>query len=321
MTAAKKMKVRSTEKIKVLIADDDGQASRRAHDFLNQNGFDCRMVDNGRDAKYLLQTWQPKLLLIDLLLPVANALEVLQFCKTDATVRTLNVSTIVISGHNSDENIREAYDRGAKDYLTRPIMYNDLLSRVVFHCRTNRELESPKGDVSTDSLRIADLVISQVLQKSDFEETLYNITQIATMKLRGTRCSIVHQVTLEKGVVLASNDSKKIAGLELDLRKYPEMQLVTNSGKMVVIDNLSESRALAKIKTIVKEVSFNSMIVCPIYYHHKVFGVISMRMPSDQVRIPDRDIHFLEYVAKVVSLYISTQKYEQIAKYGLMGVT
>lgn len=321
MGAAKNLKVRSAEKIKVLLADDDWQSGRRAMDYLNQNGFDCRMVHSGIEAKKMLLAWQPKVLIVDLLLPEANAFELLRFCQNEAVLREKNVAVLVMSGHNSEENVRESYQRGARDYLARPIRYPDLLSRVVFHCRDNRSVTEIKGEATTDSLKIADLVITQALEKLPFEEILHNITQMATLKVKGMRCSIVFQMTHEKGIVLASNDKKDIAGLALDLRKYPEIQLVVNTGKMIVIDNLDESRALSRIKNEFKNISFNGMILCPLYYQQKIFGVISMRMPSDTNRIADRDVHFLEYVAKVLSLYLGSQSAETIGKYGLIGVT
>jgi transcriptional regulator with GAF, ATPase, and Fis domain len=164
------------------------------------------------------------------------------------------------------------------------------------------------------------LVVSQALQKIKFEEVLFNLTQMAAMRVKGLRCSVVHYLTHEKGVVLASSDKKNIAGLELDLKKYPEIQLVVNTGKIVVIDNLEESRALSKIKNELKEIVFNSMVVCPIYYHHKAFGVLSMRMPTENSTITDSDAHFLEYVSKVISLYLSTQDPQTIGQFGLIGV-
>ena len=77
------------------------------------------------------------------------------------------------------------------------------------------------------------------------EEKLFGITKMAALKVGALRCSIVQQLTYEKGVVLASNDKKDIGGLALDLTKYPEIQLTVNTGKTIVIDNLSESRALS----------------------------------------------------------------------------
>lgn len=323
MTATPKIKIREQNKIRILIADDDGQASRRMLDFLIQSNFDCRMCHNGVEAKKILLAWKPKVLLADLMLPDGNAFELLRYCQNEPGLRTSDVAVIVLSGHNSPENVRDSYQRGARDYITRPLMYKDLLNRVVFHCRDPRTISlETKNSITahTDTLKIADLIITQALQKLTFEEILYNMTCMAALKIKGLRCSIVYGLTGDKGIVLASNDRKDIAGLALDLRKYPEIQLVVNTGKMVVIDDLNESKALSRIKNDLKDIQFNSMIVSPIYYHHKIFGVISIRMPTEQTKMSDSDVHFIDYVAKVISLYLSTQSPETIAKYGLVGV-
>lgn len=318
MAAAKKVKTRVQEKIKVLVADDDWQSCRRIHDFLSQNGFDSRMVHGGHEAKKLLLSWQPRVLIVDLLLPEANAFEIMRYAQHEPALRSKNIVVMVMSGHNNEDNIREAYQRGARDYLIRPVMYQDLLSRVVFHCRDQRVVEEEKNENAKHSIKIADLVVSQALQNLSMPDMLFHLTQMSALKVKGLRCSVVRQQTFEKGIVLASSDKKDIAGLPLDLRKYPEIQLVINTGKTVVIDNLDESKALSKIKADLKEINFNSMVVCPLYYHQKIFGVLSMRMPANLDRIPDYDIHFLDYVSKVISLYLSTQQPDSFGKYGLI---
>lgn len=132
MSASKKVKVRTEDKIRVLIADSDGQSSRRTLNFLTQHGFEVRFCPNGNEAKKALSNWKPKLILVDLLLPEANAFELLEYCKRDPHLRGQHVSFLIMSGHNSAENVREAYQRGARDYIARPFMYQDLLNRVVF---------------------------------------------------------------------------------------------------------------------------------------------------------------------------------------------
>jgi DNA-binding response OmpR family regulator len=323
MAAAKKVKFRSTERIRVLIADDDWQSSRRALDFLTQHGFDVRMCHTGFEAKKLLVTWKPKVLIVDLLLPEANAFELLRFCQHEPGIRGHNVAVIVMSGHNNEENVRESYHRGARDYIARPVLYPDLLNRVVLHCRGPRTIEQEaqaSNAANTNTLKIADLIVTQTLQKLSFEEMLYNITCMTNLKIKGLRCSVVFGLAHDKGIVLASNDRKDIAGLNLDLRKYPEIQLVINTGKMVVIDNLDESKALSRIRSELKEIHFNSVIVCPLYYHHKIFGVISLRMPEDKNYVPDNDVNFMDFVSKVTSLYLSTQDPQKISKYGLLSL-
>lgn len=152
------------------------------------------------------------------------------------------------------------------------------------------------------------------------EENLFQLTQMVALKTKGLRCSVVHCMTHEKGKVFASNDNKNIAGFALDLKKYPEIQLVSNMKKTVVIDNLEESRALSQIKKDFRDIDFNGMVVSPIQYRHKPFGVLSLRMPRDERRISDSHIEFVDFMAKVISLYLSTLDPSVISRYSLLGV-
>jgi DNA-binding response OmpR family regulator len=304
------MKVRGSEKIRVLVADNDGQSGRRIFDYLNQSGFETRLVSNGADTKKMITNWKPRVVLVELLLPGGNAFDILSFCQLIKD----DLAVIVMSGHNTDENIKEAYMRGARDYLARPIMFSDLLTRIVFHCRDLREVTSSES--STSAMKLADIVMTQMLQKLTLEEMLYHLTRMAALKVQGQRCSVIHHVTQERGVVIASSDRRDINGYPLDLRKYPEVQLVVNTGKVIVIDDIGQSKALSRIKAEFKDFDFNSMAVLPLYCRGKIFGVLSMRMPS--VKIKNSDVHFLEFLAKSISLYLATQNLEDLGKYGLL---
>ncbi len=319
MTAAKKVKVRTAEKIRVLVADADTLTARRMFDFLTENGFDCRMAIDGNSAKKILSSWRPRILLIDLLLPGANGFEILKFIHSDPSLRGVHIATLVMSGHNNADNVREAYERGARDFLARPIMFKDLLTRIVFHCREPREVQSQHQHAQKDALQLADSAIALALRPAAFEETLFEFTTMAAYKTSALRVSIVQQLTYEKGIVVASNDKKDIGGLALDLTKYPEIRLAVHTGKTVVIDNLSESRALSQIRANFKNIDFNSLVVCPIAYRQKPFGVLSARMPPHCTKVPDGDVVFLEYLAKVLSLYLNTVEPRTLGRYGLIS--
>ena len=61
--------VQMQNRLKILIADDDGQFSRRAADYLIEHGFDCRFVSSGAEAMRQIKSWKPRLVLADLILP------------------------------------------------------------------------------------------------------------------------------------------------------------------------------------------------------------------------------------------------------------
>ena len=314
----KKVKTRAQTPVKLLVADDDRAQAKRLVDFFKQNGFDARAVLGGRELKASLVNWKPDLVLCDLLLPQMNAFQLLTHIKNDPMFRRRNIGVLVTSAHKDPENLQEAFKRGARDFIMRPYLYQDLLNRVVLQCRDPREVKPPTNKEMAAHWNLVDMILAQALKTESIEEVLYNITQMLAKKLGGVRCSIIRTSTVLEGVVVASSDDPNIAGLKLDLVKYPEVQLVVNTKRTVAIDNLSESRALSGIKKHLKDVSFNSMIVCPVYYGDHTFGVISMRMPEGNKTLSDDDVRFMDMCSKIASLALSTRSADELSHWGLI---
>lgn len=248
------------------------------------------------------------------MLPDGNAYALLDFIKTEPSLRHTFIHTIVMSGHNSTFNVKQALDRGAKDYLVKPFNIKDVLQRLVFHCRSYRNLkdlgkkELRKVDESSLMLHLTDLVLRQAISKANLADKLFNLTRMVSMKVDGVRCSIVHVLDQQKGIVVVSNDDKSATGIQLDMNKYPEILNVKNTGQLIAIENLEQSRELKPIRKLLKNVMFNSMIVCPVRRNGDVFGVLSLRMPPEKETVSDNEIRFVEIVGHVVSLLLDQEK-------------
>lgn len=306
-------------KIKILIADDDGQLSRRLAEFISDHGFEVRISPSGSDAKAQILNWRPRLVLADMMLPEANALDLLDFARTE--VRLQPPQVVVMSGHNNEFNVRQALNRGAKDYLVKPFRMQDVLRRLVFHCRALRQLNDltrhdyASVDEASLMLHLTDLVLRQAIAGDSIPNVLFNLTRMLAIKVAGVRCSIIHVLNQNTGVVVVSNDDKNATGIELDLNKYPEVLNVVNTGVMVAIENIDNSPELNSIKPHLQDVLFNSMIVCPISRYQKAFGVMSLRMPPEKIHISDNEMRFVEIVSHVVSLVLSNENYKDIHKF------
>ncbi|MGE0761762.1 MAG: response regulator [Bdellovibrionales bacterium] len=312
-------------KIKVLIADDDGQLSRRLADFISDHGFEVRIATGGNDAKAQMLNWQPRLVLADMMLPEANALDLLDFSREEPRLKHRQVHVLVLSGHNSESNVRLALSRGAKDYLVKPFRVEDVLRRLVFHCRTYRHLtdltrqEYSSVDEASLMLHLTDLVLRQAITGDSIPNILFNLTRMVALKVAGVRCSVIHVLDQTTGVVVVSNDDKGATGIELDLNKYPEVVNVINTGVMIAIENIENSPELKLIKGQLRDIMFNSMIVCPISRFQKPFGVISLRMPAEKVQISDNEMRFVEIVSHVVSLVLSNENFKDIDQFWQLG--
>jgi len=301
------------QKIRVLIADDDNQMSRRLADHLQERGFEVKTTSNGKDARSQILEWKPKFVLADLILQEGNALELIDFIKSEKELRHHFINVFVMSGHNIQSNVKAALNRGAKDYIVKPFRPEDILKRLIFHSRNYRGLadvtaqELSKFDESGLMLHLTDLVLRQALGSGTLENTLYNLTRMVNLKVDGVRCSIIECIDQKLGRVVTSNDDRTASGIQLDLYKYPEVVHVMNTNTLIAIENLDDSPELKHIKDHLSNILFNSMIVCPVSRRGEQFGVLSLRLPPEKVTITDNEIRFVEIVAHVVSLVMSNE--------------
>lgn len=300
-------------KIKVLIADDDGQLSRRLAAFISDHGFDCRLANSGSEARFQILDWKPRIVLADLMLPEVNAMGLLDFIKEQPSLKREAIQVLIMSGHNNEFNVKQALAKGAKDYLVKPFRYEDILRRLVFHCRSYRHLsdlntkEFTQTDEGSLMLHLTDLVLRQANSGESLPNILYNLTRMVSMKVDGVRCSVIEVLDQQNGIVVVSNDDRGASGIRLDLNKYPEVLNVVNTGVMIAIENIENSPELKLIKKLLKDIMFNSMIVCPVSRFHRPFGVLSLRMPAHKTAITDNEMRFVEIVSHVVSLVLSNQ--------------
>jgi len=115
---------------KVLIIEDDIALSNIMRDFLCNDGYDIRQEFAGDKGLDMLQKFEPDLVILDIMLPGIDGIEV---CKKIRLDRYIPI--IIISAKNSDYDKVLALGVGADDYLTKPFSQIELVARVKSHIR------------------------------------------------------------------------------------------------------------------------------------------------------------------------------------------
>ena len=110
---------------RVLVVDDDPHALRHVRDALDQAGYDVRVAPEPGDLAGLVRGERPQLVLLDLVLPGADGIELM------AEVAELaDLPVIFVSAYGRDETIARAFEAGAADYLVKPFSATELAARV-----------------------------------------------------------------------------------------------------------------------------------------------------------------------------------------------
>jgi DNA-binding NtrC family response regulator len=115
----------TAHKPRILILDEDRIILQSLSQFLSREGYDLRTCDVPEDAYSLLENGQIEILLADINMPGVKATEFLR----DVRRRAPHVVMIVITGYGSIEGAVEATKMGVFDYLTKPIVDDEI--RVV----------------------------------------------------------------------------------------------------------------------------------------------------------------------------------------------
>jgi len=125
----------------ILIVDDDPHLRRAHARLLEKSGYRVLEAATGRDALRLAREARPDLILVDVVLPDIDGLEVCRRVKADETLAGIHV--VLLSGvKTASENQAEGLEAGADGYIVRPISNRELVARVEALLRLGRVEEA-----------------------------------------------------------------------------------------------------------------------------------------------------------------------------------
>ena len=120
---------------RVLIVEDDAEISEIVAYNLGKEGIDTDTAADGDAALSMIAEAMPDLILLDLMLPGVNGWEVCRRVR-----QTSDVSIIMLTARDSDDDKVLGLDIGADDYMTKPFVMKELLARV----RANLRRRAPR---------------------------------------------------------------------------------------------------------------------------------------------------------------------------------
>ena len=115
-------------KKKILIVDDDANIAELISLYLTKECFQCEIAEDGETALKLHDSFQPDLMLLDIMLPGEDGLEILgRVRKNPATEKT---PVIMVTAKTTEIDKVRGLDMGADDYISKPFGVMELISRV-----------------------------------------------------------------------------------------------------------------------------------------------------------------------------------------------
>jgi DNA-binding response OmpR family regulator len=156
------------EKQKILIVDDDTNIAELISLYLLKECFDTLIVNDGEEAIDKFQSYQPNLILLDLMLPGIDGYEVCREIR-----RTSSVPIIMLSAKGEIFDKVLGLELGADDYIIKPFDSKELVARVKAVLRRFHPVQEPVQATAVkqtgDYVEYPDLIVNQ----SNYSVTYY----------------------------------------------------------------------------------------------------------------------------------------------------
>ncbi|MGP1908409.1 response regulator transcription factor [Metabacillus sp. JX24] len=137
---------------KILIIEDETDIAELERDYLEVNGFDSDIASNGEEGLRMARTHSYNLILLDLMLPGMDGLEL---CKKLRDL--LDIPILMVTARKEDIDKIRGFDRGADDYIVKPFTPSELVARVKAHIsRYDRLIKRDllKNEIEIKNLRV-----------------------------------------------------------------------------------------------------------------------------------------------------------------------
>jgi two-component system response regulator RstA len=145
------------EKPRVLIVEDDERLANLSKDYLENNGIGVHVINDGRQAISYIISSQPDLVVLDLMLPGADGLEVCREVRAE-----YQKPILMLTARTDDVDQVLGLEMGADDYVAKPVRPRVLLARIRALLRRKEGIGGSEGVEENDKperLNFGDLMI------------------------------------------------------------------------------------------------------------------------------------------------------------------
>ena len=162
--------------MKVLIIEDEKDLAKSISEYLSEENYLCEFASTFRQAMDKINTYQYDCIVLDIMLPDGNGLDILEELKR----QNKQDGVIIVSAKNAVDDRVNGLQMGADDYLTKPFHLSELMARVFSIIRRKQFDNSNKiqnNELQIDLLSKTVTINNQaiVLTKKEFDLLIYFI--------------------------------------------------------------------------------------------------------------------------------------------------
>jgi two-component system alkaline phosphatase synthesis response regulator PhoP len=119
---------KKADKVKILIVDDEPNIVQTLQDRLEMNDFNVVTACNGKEGLDMAIQETPDVVLLDVIMPVMDGLEMLEALRKEPTCQ--DVSVVMLTARSQTQDIARANACGIEDYIVKPFDLSELLEKI-----------------------------------------------------------------------------------------------------------------------------------------------------------------------------------------------
>ncbi len=166
-----------TDRDRILVVEDDEKTRNLIREYLEENGCRVQAVGDGEGMWKVLKTWEPDVIVMDLMLPGEDGLSL---CKRLTTgERTGNIPVIMLTARGSEMDRVIGLEMGADDYLPKPFSSRELLARIKSVLRRARAMpREARASTEVSEIRFSGWTLHlKTQQLTSPEEVIVELTK------------------------------------------------------------------------------------------------------------------------------------------------
>jgi two-component system phosphate regulon response regulator PhoB len=137
---------------KIAVVEDEAELASLIEYNLTRGGFDVKTLNGGGETVRELETWQPDLVVLDIMLPGQDGFEI---CRQIRRNGKLSRTPVIFLTARSDEVDRVlGLEIGGDDYMTKPFSPRELVARIKAHLRRQDTDAAPQAPLSMGPFRL-----------------------------------------------------------------------------------------------------------------------------------------------------------------------
>jgi len=151
--------------MRILVVEDERRLCNIIKRGLIEEGYAVDSAYDGEDGGYLAESTPYDLIILDIMLPKKDGIEVCQ----ELRKKKVNIPILMLTARDTVEDRIKGLDAGADDYLVKPFAFNELLARI-------RALLRREGRSKTPRLQVGDLIMDTLTREVWYGERNIELT-------------------------------------------------------------------------------------------------------------------------------------------------